>query len=69
MRRPENTFCGNTRREFLGSVGGGFTANALAGLLGGEGYFNRAGASPLNPLAPKMPTLPGKAKSVIFLFM
>jgi len=66
---PKNTFCGNTRREFLGSVGGGFTATALAGLLGGEGYFNRAGASPLNPLAPKMPTLPGKAKSVIFLFM
>jgi hypothetical protein len=66
---PKNTFCGNTRREFLGSVGGGFTATALAGLLGGEGYFHNAGAASLNPLAPKTPTLPGKAKSVIFLFM
>ena len=67
---PKNTFCGNTRREFLGNVAGGFTATALAGMLGSEGFFNRANAaSPLNPLAPKSPTLPGKAKSVIFLFM
>ena len=66
---PKNTFCGNTRREFLGSVGGGFTATALAGLLGGEGYFQQANAASLNPLSPKTPTLPGKAKSVIFLFM
>ena len=66
---PTNTFCGNTRREFLGNIAGGFTATALAGMLGSEGYFNSASAATLNPLAPKSPRLPGKAKSVIFLFM
>ncbi|MFT4546147.1 MAG: hypothetical protein ACI8XO_000836 [Verrucomicrobiales bacterium] len=71
ITRPKNTFCGNTRREFLGQVGGGFTATALAGMLGSQGYFNSANAATasLNPLAPKPPTLPGNAKSVIFLFM
>ena len=63
---PKNTFCGRTRREFLGNVGGGFTSLALTGMLAGDGFFNSASA---NPLAPKSPTLPGKAKSVIFLFM
>jgi len=68
---PKNTFCGNThRREFLGNVAGGFTATALAGMLGSEGFFNSANAAPaINPLAPRPSTLPGKAKSVIFLFM
>ena len=27
-------FCGRTRREFLWETGGGFTATALAGMLG-----------------------------------
>ena len=67
---PKNTFCGNTRREFLGNVAGGFTATALAGMLGSEGYFNSVHAAPAaNPLAPRPSALPGKAKSVIFLFM
>lgn len=68
-------FCGRTRREFLWETGCGFGAAALTSLLAGDGFFSQlASASPLfkssaNPLAPKPTTLPGKAKSVIFLFM
>jgi len=64
-------FCGNVRRrEFLHTVGGGFPALALAGLLGQEGMGNRADAAEKfsNPLDSKPPPLPGKAKSVIFIF-
>ena len=69
------SFCGRTRREFLWEIGGGFGSVALAGLLGAEGFFARQsvaadGVTPFrNPLAPKRPGLPAKAKSVIFLFM
>jgi hypothetical protein len=66
-------FCGNVnRREFLNTVGGGFPALALTGLLGGEGFFKEAlgaGGTALNPLASRPPMTTGKAKSVIFLFM
>jgi len=69
-REPAGTFCGRTRREFLWEAGAGFTGLALAGLLAGE---RSAAANPAaragNPLAPKAPTRPAKAKSVIFLFM
>ena len=71
---PSGRFCGRTRREMLWEAGAGFTGLALAGMLGGEGYFARAAdvtkpGSFANPLAPKKPMLPAKAKSVIFLFM
>src|SRR5579872_4859404 len=49
-----------TRRDMLLRTGRGFGAVALAGLLE---------ASETNPLAPKKPMLPAKAKSVIYLFM
>ncbi|MCA9165962.1 MAG: DUF1501 domain-containing protein, partial [Planctomycetales bacterium] len=66
-------FCGRTRREFLWEAGCGFGAAALSGMLAGDGFFaSRAEAAPatyLNPLAPRAAMLPGKAKSVIFLFM
>jgi hypothetical protein len=65
-------FCGRTRREFLWETGCGFGAAALASLLAADGFFSRrANAAPqfANPLAPKAPQLPAKAKSVIFLFM
>jgi len=68
-------FCGRTRREFLWEAGAGFTGLALAGLLSGEGTLLRRAAAETvarpsaNPLAPKPPMFPGKAKSVIFLFM
>jgi hypothetical protein len=50
-----------TRRELLSRTSNGFGIAALAGIL--------QGAEASNPLAPKKPPLPGKAKSVIFLFM
>jgi hypothetical protein len=69
-------FCGRTRREFLWECGGGFGATALASLLAGDGFFNKAaaGQTPLvnprvNPLAPRPASLAPRAKSVIFLFM
>src|SRR5262245_9714536 len=74
MTKREN-FCRRTRREFLWEAGGGFTAVALAGVLSGQGFFERQvvaadGATPFqNPLAPKPPHFAPKAKSVIFLFM
>lgn len=62
------------RREFLHNVAGGFPALALTGMLGADGFFNKAsGASPHasayeNPLMAKPATIPGKAKNVIFIF-
>jgi hypothetical protein len=50
-----------TRRELLTRTSNGFGLAALAGIL--------QGAEANNPLAPKTPPLPAKAKSVIFLFM
>ncbi len=74
MTKAHSSFCGRTRREFLWEIGGGFGSVALAGLLG-DGFLSRQsvaadGVTPfLNPMAPKTPLLPAKAKSVIFLFM
>jgi hypothetical protein len=74
-RGRRGSFCGRTRREFLWEIGGGFGSVALAGLLGSDGFLARQsvaadGVTPfVNPLAPRRPVLPAKAKSVIFLFM
>jgi len=58
------------RREFISTVGGGFTALALSGLLGQEGFFNSLSAAQAGgPLATKIPHYASKAKRVIFLFM
>ena len=66
---PPN-FCGRTRREFLNTAAGGFASVALTGLLSQDGFFCNANAAGYtNPLTAKNPKLPGKAKSVIFLFM
>ena len=73
--KPQNTFCGRTRRDFLHTIGGGFTSLALAGLLEKDGFFSSQllaadGKTPWkSPLEPKQPHFPGKAKHVIFLFM
>jgi hypothetical protein len=71
---PRSQFCRRTRREFLGESGAGCGAAALAGMLGGDFVARQAvaadGVTPFrNPLAPKQPPLPAKAKAVIFLFM
>src|SRR5580700_3663500 len=64
------SFCNRTRREFLWEAGAGFTGLALTGLLSQDGFFaNEPARNPANPLAERQPHFPGKAKSVIFLFM
>ncbi len=67
-------FCRRTRREFLWQAGAGFTGTALAGLMALEGAKLQAGSGAstgkdTNPLKPRRPHHPAKAKSVIFLFM
>ena len=65
---PSSVF--GSRREFLRRAGSGFGSLALAGLLAQEGRLaNAATAGGLNPLAPHAGHFPGKAKSVIWLFM
>ena len=57
-----------SRREFICQAGAGFGGLALAFLL--QRDIAQADASRIvNPLAPKKPHLPAKAKSVVFLFM
>src|SRR5262245_52781114 len=57
----------SSRREFLTRAGGGLGLLSLSSLLADEA---RAESTPyVNPLAPKMPHVAAKAKSVIWLFM
>jgi hypothetical protein len=70
----QGSFCHRTRREFLWEAGAGFTGLALAGMMGIEGSKARAATTDgatgfINPLAPRKPHVPARAKSVIFLFM
>jgi Protein of unknown function (DUF1501) len=67
-----------SRRELFRRAGGGFATLALAGLLEQQGLLGltplsaRAGELPgkaLNPLAPRQPHFPARAKAVIWLFM
>jgi hypothetical protein len=62
-----------SRRDFLRRTGSGAGMLALSSLLSESGLLGstaRASATAaLNPLAPKQPTFPAKAKSVIWLFM
>jgi len=69
-----SSFCGRTRRQMLWETGAGFGGVALSGLLGGDFFVSQSlaadGKTPFkNPLAPKKPHFPVKAKSVIWLFM
>ncbi len=56
-----------TRRWFFQQCGVGLGAIALGSLMRENGLASPA--TPANPLAPKQPHFPGKAKRVIFLFM
>src|SRR5919202_4445115 len=70
MEKPKDLF--RTRREMLSRCGMGMGAVALTALLGESGSLSAApvvtGAS-VNPLAPKSPPFPAKAKRVLHLFM
>ncbi|MDH3585282.1 MAG: DUF1501 domain-containing protein, partial [Phycisphaerae bacterium] len=73
-KKTRGTFCRRTRREFLWESGGAFPSLALAGMLGNDFFARQAVAADgvsdfVNPLQPKASHFPGKAKSVIFLFM
>lgn len=63
--------CKTTRRELLWETGAGFTGLALTGMLSMDSFFAgpAQAAEQANPLAPRPPQFPGKATSVIFLFM
>ena len=73
MNQPPNR-AGNddlrlaTRRHFFAQSGFGIGAAALTALLNKPLHAEPAGQS-ANPLAPKLPMFPGKAKSIIYLFM
>jgi len=69
MNIPRSTFCHQTRRESLRTIGGGFTQLALASMLARDGAFADTATALGNPLAPKKPMFLPKAKRVIFLFM
>jgi len=61
-----------SRREFLSRAGMGFGSLALSFLLAQEAEAQAsrlAKTGRLNPLAPRRPMFPARAKSVIFLFM
>ncbi len=63
---PPHSLPALSRRDFLSRAGAGFGALALSCLLHEDGV--RASES-ANPLAPRQPQLPARAKAVIFLFM
>src|ERR1700690_3609982 len=59
-----------SRRTLLRSAGAGFGYIALAGLLGRQNARAAASDKPEpNPLQPKAPHFPAKAKRIIFVFM
>ena len=62
MNMPLNLF---SRRELLRRCGNGIGLLAMTSLLQEQGLLR---AAP-QPLAPKTPHIPGRAKSVIWLFM
>src|SRR4029079_16771939 len=65
--QPEDFFL--TRRKFLQRAGMGFGALSLAALFG-EGFLNAASQTTdiSNPLAPRTPHFPAKAKRVVHIF-
>ncbi len=58
-----------SRRETLRSAACGFGSLALTGLVGTERPRRGDPATGVNPLAPRHPHFPARAKRVIFLFM
>ena len=58
-----------SRRSFFRHCAGGVGMMGLANLLAQEARIATTGAAVDDPLAPKQPHFPGKAKNIIFLFM
>jgi Protein of unknown function (DUF1501) len=55
-----------SRREWLARTGTGLGMLGLAGVFGDAGLLS---ASPINPLAPKKPHFPAKAKHIIHIYL
>ncbi|MBI3664845.1 MAG: DUF1501 domain-containing protein [Acidobacteria bacterium] len=58
-----------TRRDFFRQCAGGVGILALADLLTADGLTAAGSLPKINPLAPRQPHFPPKAKHVIFMFM
>src|SRR6185437_14486579 len=58
-----------SRRQLLKNCGMGMGALMMAELMAQTGFAAPIGDAPLNPLSPKQPQFPAKAKRVIHLFM
>lgn len=72
LRTCSNTVLAHTRRAFLQQTSAGFGWLALAAMAGQKTYGQQPGEQAtryVNPLAPKTPHFPAKAKRVIFLYM
>src|SRR5437867_602777 len=66
---PQPSLLLQTRRHFFHDCAIGLGSLALASLLTDNKLFAAEEARLANPLAPKKPHFPAKAKSVIYLFM
>src|SRR5436309_812919 len=58
-----------SRRDLLLRLGGGIGAVGLANVLADAGLLAATSSATVNPLAPKPPHFPARAKRLIFLFM
>lgn len=58
-----------TRRQFFGRMSFGIGGLALSSLLGDNLFALSGGSKPVNPLAPKAPHFPAKAKRAIYIHM
>ena len=70
---PNQTGCGQTRRQMLWEGGAGFTGLALLDLLSRDGYFDQLQAEPQTGpeglLAPREPHFKPRATRCVFFFM
>src|SRR5438270_13988812 len=66
MRSNKRAF---SRRDILFRIGGGIGAFGVASVFADAGLFAADAAAASNPLAPKSPHFPARAKRLIFLFM
>ena len=58
-----------TRRQMLENSAGGFGALALAGMLAEDARAGSSRTALEDPLAPRLPHLPARARQVIFIFL
>src|SRR5438552_3100312 len=65
----DHLLCGLTRRHFFSRCALGIGGLALASMLDEEKLRAAASAHSDNPMAPKPPHFPARAKNIIYLFM